>query len=110
MAMPAKGRKPFWGTITIADEPWQRNIVLADFGASRRRMMENLGVHVTDTRQLIVNGVSGFCVDGETAMMGTPVRNISCHLGTSLSMEYIGSPITAPSFYSILNSVSKASK
>jgi hypothetical protein len=105
-----KGRKPFWATITITEEPWRRNIVLADFATSRRRMMENLGIHVTDTRQMVINGVAGFCLDGETAMMGTPVRNISCHLGTSFSMEYIGSSLTAPSFYSILDGVSKASK
>ncbi len=105
-----KGRKPFWATITITEEPWRRNIVLADFATSRRRMMENLGVHVTDTRQLLINGVAGFCLDGETAMMGTPVRNISCHLGTGFSMEYIGSSLTAPTFYSILDGISKASK
>jgi hypothetical protein len=73
-------------------------------------MMENLGIHVTDTRQLVIDGIAGFCLDGETAMTGTPVRNISCDLGTSLSMEYIGSSRTAPSFYSILDGISKASK
>jgi hypothetical protein len=105
-----KGRKPFWATITITEEPWRRNIVLADFATTRRRMMENLGIHVTDTRQLVIDGIAGFCLDGETAMTGTPVRNISCDLGTSLSMEYIGSSRTAPSFYSILDGISKASK
>lgn len=105
-----KGRKPFWATITITEEPWRRNIVLADFATSRRRMMENLGIHVTDTRQLVIDGIAGFCLDGETAMTGTPIRNISCDLGTSLSMEYIGSSRTAPSFYSILDGISKASK
>jgi hypothetical protein len=105
-----KGRKPFWATITITEERWRRNTVLADFATSRRRMMENTGVHVTDTRQLLISGVAGFCLDGETAMMGTPVRNISCYLGTSLSVEYFGSPLKAPSFYSILDGISKASK
>jgi hypothetical protein len=58
-----KGPKPFWATITITEEPWRRNIVLADFTTSRRRMMESLGVHVTDTRQLLINGVAGFCLE-----------------------------------------------
>jgi hypothetical protein len=105
-----KGPEPFWGTITITAESWRRDVVLTDFAASRRRMMERLGIHVTETRQLIINGVAGVCIDGETAMMGTPVRNISCYLGTSFSMEYIGSSLTAPSFYSILDGISKASK
>jgi hypothetical protein len=106
-----KGGKPFWATVTITEEPsWRRNIVLADVSSSRQRMMKNLGIHVTDTRQLVINGVAGFCLDGETAMMGTPVRNISCYLGTSLSVEYFGSPLKAPSFYSILDGISKASK
>jgi len=105
-----KGGKPFWATITITEEPWRRNIVLADFAISRRRMMENLGIHVTDTRQLVIGGVSGLRLDGETAMTGIPVRNISCHLGTSFSVEYIGSSLTAPSFYSILDGIAKASK
>jgi hypothetical protein len=105
-----KGGKPFWATITINEEPWRRNTVLADFATSRRRMMENTGVHVTDTRQLLISGVAGLCVDGETAMMGIPVRNISCRLGTAFSIEYIGSSLTAPTFYSILDGISKRSK
>ncbi len=72
--------------------------------------MESLGIHVRDTRQLLIGGVSGLCLDGETAMIGIPVRNISCYLGTSLSVEYIGSSLTAPSFYSILDGISKVSK
>jgi hypothetical protein len=104
-----KGGKPYWATVTITEEPfWRRNIVLADVATSRQRMMKNLGIHVNDTRQLVINGVAGFCLDGETAMMGTPVRNISCYLGTSLSMEYLGSPLKASSFYSILNGITKA--
>src|SRR5208282_3018941 len=106
-----EGGKPFWATITITAEPsWQREIVQADFASSRRRMMENLGIHVRDTRQLVIGGVSGLCLDGETAMTGIPVRSISCYLGTSLSVEYIGSSLTAPSFYSILDGISKVSK
>jgi len=49
--------------------------------------------------KLVIGGVSGLRLDGETAMTGIPVRNISCHLGTSFSVEYIGSSLTAPSFY-----------
>ncbi len=106
-----KGGRPFWATITITEEPWRvKNMVLGDLVSSRRRMMANLGIHLTDTRQLVINGVTGFCLDGETAMMGTPVRNISCYLGTTLSVEYLGSPLKAPSFYSILGGISKASK
>jgi len=106
-----KGGKPFWATVTITEEPvWRRNIVSEDFASSRRRRMESLGIHVRDTRQLLIGGVSGLCLDGETAMIGIPVRNISCYLGTSLSVEYIGSSLTAPSFYSILDGISKVSK
>jgi hypothetical protein len=106
-----KGGKAFGATITITEEPWRvKNMVLADLVSSRQRMMANLGIHVTDTRQLAINGITGFCLDGETAMMGTPVRNISCYLGTTLSIEYFGSPLKAPSFYSILDGVSRASK
>jgi hypothetical protein len=105
-----KGGKAFWATITITEEPWRRNFVLVDFASSRRRMMEDLGIHVTDTRQLVIGGVSGLCVDGETVMTGFPVRSISCHLGTSFSVEYIGSSLTAPSFYSIVDGIVKASK
>jgi hypothetical protein len=104
-------KKAFWAIITITEEPWRgRNMVLADLVSSRQRMMANLGIHLTETGQVVINGVSGLCLDGETAMMGTPVRNISCYLGTTLSMEYLGSPLKAPSFYSILDGVSKMSE
>ena len=106
-----KGGKPYWAIITITEESWRsKNVVLADFVSSRRRMMANLGIHITDTRQLVMNGIAGSCLDGETAMMGTPVRNISCYLDTTLSLEYFGSPLKAPAFYSILDGISKTSK
>jgi hypothetical protein len=104
------GGRPFWATITISEEQPPRNIALADFASSRRRMMESLGIHVTSTRQLKVDGVAGFCLDGETAMAGRPVRNISCRLGANLSMEYIGSSLKAPSFYAILDGMAKMPK
>ncbi len=105
-----KGGKHFWATITITGDQRQRNMSLADLASSRRRMMETLGMHVTNTRQLAIDGVTGFCLDGETAMLGRPVRNISCNFGTSLSLEYIGSTLEAPSFYSILDGISLMSK
>jgi hypothetical protein len=71
-------------------------------------MMEDLGIHVTETRQVVVGGISGVCLDGETAMAGILVRRIPCYLGTSLSVEYIGGSIGAPAFYSIVDGISKA--
>ncbi len=105
-----KGGQPSGAIITITEESWRKNVVLADYVSSRQRMMANLGIHITDTRQLVINGIAGSCLDGETAMMGTPVRNISCYLGTTLSIEYFGSPLEASAFYSILDGISKASK
>jgi hypothetical protein len=105
-----KGGRPFWGSITIVQEPSRRNISLEDFLSSRRRSMENLGMHVRETRQVTISGVNGLCLEGESAMAGFPVRNISCHVGANLSVEYIGGPLTASSFYSILDGFSKASK
>lgn len=102
-----EGGRPLWATITITEERGRRqDIPLADLISLRRRSTENLGIHVTDTRQLAITGVMGFCLDGET-MAGTPVRNISCRLGTKFSLEYIGSSLKAPSFYSILAGISK---
>jgi hypothetical protein len=105
-----KSNRTLWAMITIVNEPWRRNIALADFTNSRRRMMENTGIHVIETRQLAIAGTSGSCLDGETAMTGIPVRNISCYLGTSLSVEYVGNPLIASSFYSILGGVSRSLK
>lgn len=104
-----EGGKPFWATVTITQEWRQPNTVLADLANSRRRMMESRGTHVSDPRNLVVDGVSGFCIDGYSPMAGIPVRNISCYLGTSFSMEYIGSYLKAPAFYSILANISKVS-
>jgi len=105
-----KGGRPFWATITITEEQPPRNIALADLAGSQRRMMENLGIHVMETQQLAIDGVAGFCLDGETAMAGLPVRNISCHFGANFSMEYIGSSLKAPSFYVILDGISRVSR
>jgi len=105
-----KGPKPFWAVITITEDQRPKNGVAADWTSSRRRMMENTGIHVTDTRDVVIDGVPGSCLEGETAMAGIPVRNISCHLGASFSLEYIGGSLKAPSFYSILNGISKASR
>jgi len=105
-----QGGKLFWATISISVERPPRNIAVADFASSQRRMMEHLGIHVTDTRQLAIDGVTGFCLDGETTMAGLPVRNISCRVGANFSMEYIGSSLKAPAFYAILNGISKASR
>ena len=77
-----KGGKPFWATITITEEQRQRKVALGDWASSRRRMMEKLGMNVTDARNLVIEGVAGFCLDGETSMAGIAVRNISCRLGT----------------------------
>jgi len=43
-------------------------------------------------------------------MAGLPVRNISCHFGANFSMEYIGSSLKAPSFYVILDGISRVSR
>jgi hypothetical protein len=83
---------------------------LTDFASSQHRTMEDLGIHVIDTRQLAIDGLSGFCLDGETAMAGLPVRNISCRLGSNFSLQYIGGSLKAPVFYAILSGISKSSK
>jgi hypothetical protein len=72
--------------------------------------MEHFGIRLRDTRQLVIGGVNGLCLDGEAVVAGTPVRSISCYLGSNLSLEYTGSPLTAPSFYSILDGTTKTSK
>src|SRR6202140_5986408 len=104
-----EGGKPFWATVTITQEWRQPNTVLADLANSRRHIMESRGTHVSNPRNLVVDGVSGFCIDGDSPMAGIPVRSISCYLGTSFSMEYSGSYLKAPAFYSILANISKAS-
>ena len=104
-----KGGKHFWATITITQETRPPNASVTDLVALRRHSMENLGIHVTETRQLTIGGTPGFCIDGETAMAGLPVRNISCRVGAAFALEYIGSSLKAPSFYVILEGISKPS-
>jgi hypothetical protein len=104
-----KGGRALWATIDISEQSSQhQNQDLDELARLRQRSMGNLGVHVTDLRQLPIGGVGGFCVDGETAMAGLPVRNISCRWRTGFSVEYIGSPLKAPSLYSILAGISVA--
>jgi hypothetical protein len=105
-----EGGKSLWATVTITQEWRQPNTVLADLATSRRHMMESRGTHVSDPRKLVVDGVSGFCIDGISTVAEISVRNISCYLGTTFSMEYIGSSLKAPAFYSILANISQASK
>jgi hypothetical protein len=104
-----EGGKSFWGTINISVEQPPRNVTLADFASFQRRSMGNLGIQVTTTRQLEIAGLTGLCLDGETMMIGRTLRNISCRLGSNLSIQYVGSSLKAPSFYSILDGIAKAS-
>jgi hypothetical protein len=102
-----KGGRAFWASVNISKESWQRqNGDLDQLARLRQKSMEDLGVHVTELRQLPIGGVGGFCVDGETAMTGLPVRNISCRWRTGFSVEYIGSSLKVPAFYSILAGIS----
>jgi hypothetical protein len=105
-----EGGKSLWATVTITQEWRQPNTVLSDLATSRRRMMVSRGTHVSDPRKLVVDGVSGFCLDGISTVEEISVRNISCYLGTTFSMEYIGSSLKAPAFYSILANISVESK
>ncbi len=106
-----KGGRAFWATITISQETWQRQGPdLDQLTQLRRKSMESLGIHITDLRQIGLAGANGICVDGETAMAGAPVRNISCRWGTGFAAEYIGSPLNASTFYSILEGASKVPK
>lgn len=105
-----KGGRPFWGTITISVEQPPRNIALTDFASSQQRMMGIIGIQVTTTRQLDIAGIKGVCLDGQTVMAGLTIRSISCRLGANLSIEYVGSSLKAPSFYSILDGISRVPK
>jgi len=104
------GGKAFWGTITISVEQPPRKITLTDFASFQQRSMGNLGIKVTTTRQLEIAGLTGLCLDGETMMIGRTLRNISCRLGSNLSIQYVGSSLKAPSFYLILDGIAKPSK
>jgi|GEM_PF-3119560 len=105
-----KGSRHSWATITISDESFRRTAILTDLASTRRQMMENLGIHVTDYRQVIIGGLPGFCLEGETSMMGMPVREIACYSGTGFSLEYVGGSLKAPSFYPMLEGISRVSK
>ena len=72
--------------------------------------MENLGGRIRDTREFEIGGVARICLDGEIAMLGIQVRNISCRVGSDFSLDYVGSPLKAPPFYAILAGVSRSPK
>jgi hypothetical protein len=102
-----KGGKSYWATITLSKEV-QRNVSVADLEKFQRRTLESIGMHITDVRNLRINGASGFCLDGETTMAALQIRNISCRVGTNFALDYVGSSLKAPAFYSILDGVSVA--
>jgi hypothetical protein len=104
-----RGGEALSAVIIITDMPG-RNTFPLNFAGSRRRTMESFGLHVSDTRELVIGGVNGSCLDGETMRTGISRRDISCSFGTSLSVEYVGSSPTAPMFYSILDGIAKTSK
>ena len=105
-----KGGKPFWATITISQTRWREAAALADLVSFQRRSMENLGVRIRDTREFEIGGVAGICLDGEMAMLGSQARNFSCRVGSDFSLDYLGSALKAPAFYTILSGVSRVPK
>jgi len=111
MLVNTKGEpgRTFSSTVTITEER-QRNGVLEDVASSQRRVMEDVGIHVPDARHLIIDGVTGLCLDGETAKMGIKERHIYCRVGPTLSLHYVGSSLRAPAFYSILDGISKVAQ